>query len=321
MIEKLSDGDPSVLAIGMYGGDMVGFDSILGTKLLDQLKGMVGVYHTHPRETDYEGMPEVDFTMSMGPPARARMLGEDYQEYDKGTSFQDTIRKRTKVARVILQEWPWQTDPEPVRSIRSRVLNFSFGPLALIAPWTDQWGKGWFYNRGVYWLYPFADKRESRPKAKRDFVFVDCPDPHNSNWDFSEPLIKVLEELGVEYFQGPRKFEDRIPHREFAEKLNRAKLFFHVKAESYSMTSIEAVASEAIVLGTYFTLRKPYIDEFKFSVMPDNNLVTLRKAVTKGLEVYDEPKIRKRLRTMRRKLWNYKRLAWEIADAMRSLKE
>lgn len=319
-IEKLSDGDPAILAIGMYGGEQVGFDSILGTKLLDQLKKLAGVYYVHPLETDYKNMPEVDFTMSIGPPARSRMLGEDFQEYDRETSFQQMVKKRTKVARIILQEWPWPTNPEPIRSTRSRVLNFSFGPMGIMAPWTDQWGSGWFYSRGVYWLYPFADKRESRPKAKRDFVFVDCPDPHNSNWDFSEPLNKVLEELGVDYFQGPRKFEDRIPHREFAEKMNHAKLFFHVKAESYSMTSIEAVASEVIVLGTYFTLRTPYIDEFKFSVMPDNNLVTLKKAITMGLEVYDEPEVRKRLRAMRGKLWNYRRLAWEIVDAMKSLK-
>lgn len=320
MIEKLSDGDSSVLTIGQYGGPQMGFDNIFGTKLIDQLKKFIGVYHANTLETDYKNMPEVDFAISLGPPARARMLGEDYQEYDRGISFQQTVRNRTRVARVILQEWPWLTKPEPIRSTHSRVLNFSFGPIGFMAPWTDQWGKGWFYSRGVYWLYPFADKQESRPKTKRDFVFVDCPDPHNSNWDFSEPLTKVLEALGVEYFQGARKFEDRISHKEFADKLNHAKLFFHVKAESYSMTAIEAVASETIVLGTYFTLRKPYIDEFKFSVMPDNNLVTLKKAVTMGLKAYDDPKIRGRLRGMRGKLWDYKRMAWEIADAMRSLK-
>ncbi|GAI22461.1 unnamed protein product [marine sediment metagenome] len=47
VIEKLSDGDPSVLAIGTYGGDQVGFDSVLGTKLIDQLKKLVGGYRTH----------------------------------------------------------------------------------------------------------------------------------------------------------------------------------------------------------------------------------------------------------------------------------
>ena len=321
MIEKLSDGDPSVLAIGMYGEPQVGFDSVLGTKLIDQLKKMVGVYHVHPLETDYKKMPEVDFAITMGPPARARMLGEDFQEYDRGTSFQQTVMKRTRVARIIFQEWPWRIPPEPIRSIRSMLLNFSFGPLEYIAPWPDQWGKGWFSWRGVYWLYPFADKRESRPEAKRDFVFVDCPSSDSSLlWDFSEPLIKALKETGVDYFQGPREFKDRIPHKDFVSKLNQAKLYFQVKAESYSMISIEAVASEAIVLGTYFTLRRVYVDEFKFTVMPDNNIVTLKKAIATGLKVYDDPTIRKRLRKMRRKLWDYRRLTREIADAMRSLK-
>lgn len=52
VIEKLSDGDPSVLAIGTYGGDQVGFDSVLGTKLIDQLKKLVGGYHVNPLETN-----------------------------------------------------------------------------------------------------------------------------------------------------------------------------------------------------------------------------------------------------------------------------
>jgi len=320
MIQKLSDGDPTVLAIGLYGEPQFGFDSVLGTKLLDQLKENVGVYHVHPLETNYEDMPEVDFTMSLGPPGRARMLGEDFQEYDRGTSFVQTAMDRTKVARIILQEWPWHIPPGPMRSMRSVVLNFSFGPMGKMVPWPDQWGKGWFYYRGVYWLYPVVDKEESRPENKRDFVVLDCPDPHGSNWDFSEHIVKVLDELGVDYFQGARDFKDRIPHKDFAAKLNQAKLYFQVKAESYSMTAIEAVASEAFVLGTHPTLRRLYADEFKFTMMPDNNLVTLRKAVTKGFEAYDVPEVRSRLRAMREKLWDYKRMAWEISDALKKSK-
>lgn len=317
MIQKLSDGDPTVLAIGLYGEPQLGFDSVVGTKLLDQLKEIIGVYQIHPLETDYGNMPEVDFTMSLSPPARARMLGEDFQEYDRETSFQDVTKSHTRVARVILQEWPWLTPPEPPRSIRSRVMNFSVGPTEYSAPWPEQWGKGWFYYRGVYWFYPFVDKQECYPGHKKDLVFLDCPDPHNRNFDFSDRLIKVLDELGVDYFQGARDFKDRIPHKEFVSHLNRAKLYFQVKAESYSMTSIEAVASMAIVIGTYFTLRRVYMDEFNFTLMPDDNLITLKTAVTAGLEAY--PKVSERLRKMRHKLWDYKRLAWEIADAMKSL--
>jgi len=322
-IRKLSDGDPTVLAIGLYGEPQLGFDSVLGTKLIDELKkNDVGVYHVHPLETNYDDMPEVDFAISLGPPGRARMLGEDFQECDRGTtSFIQTVMNRTKIARVILQEWPWHIPPKiELRSLKSPVLNFSFGPMSKMEPWPEQWGQGWFYYRGVYWLYPFADKEKNHPGRKRDFVVLDCPDPNNSNWDFSEHIVKVLDELGVDYFQAARDFKDRIPYEDFAEKLNQAKLYFQVKAESYSMTAIEAVASEAIVLGTFFTFRKVYSDEFKFTMMPDTNYVTLRKAVTMGLDVYDDPEIKERLRRMREKLWDYKRLAWEISDAMKKLK-
>jgi len=320
MIRKLSDGDPTVLAIGLYGEPQMGFDSVLGTKLLDELKENIGVYHVHPLETDYGDMPEVDFTMSLGPPARARMLGEDYQKYDRGASFTQTVMNRTKVARIILQEWPWHIPPGPMRSMKSIVLNFSFGPISTITPWPEYWGEGWFYYRGVYWLYPVVDKRENRPERKRDFVVLDCPDPHNVNWDFSDRIVRALGELGVDYFQGARDFKDRIPHRDFAAKLNQAKIYFQVKAESFSMTAIEAVASEAFVVGTYPTLRKVYADEFKFVMMPDDNLVTLKKAVTTGLEAYDDPEIRKRLRGMRAKLWSYRRMAREISDALKKIK-
>ena len=320
MIRKLSDGDPTVLAIGLYGEPQFGFDSVLGTKLIDELKKNVGVYHAHPLEMDYKDMPEVDFTISLGPPARARMLGENFQEYDRGASFQDVMKNHTRVARVILQEWPWHIPPGPMRSMKSVVLNFSIGPHSKMEPWPENWGEGWFYYRGVYWLYPFADKEESYPGRKRDFVVLDCPDPHGSNWDFSEQVVKVLDELGVDYFQGARDFKDRIPHKDFAEKLNQAKLYFQVKAESYSMTAIEAVASEALVLGTFFTFRKLYADEFKFTMIPDTNYATLRKAITTGLEAYDNPEIRERLQKMRAKLWDYKRLAWEISDALKKIK-
>jgi len=325
LIEKLSDGNPSVLIIGQYGEPQVSFDSILGTKLIDQLKKHVGVYYTHTLETEYKDMHEVDFTMSIGPPARSRMLGENFQKYDRGVSFPRTVMERTKVARIILQEWPWLTPPEPVRSIRSRLINFSFGPPSYVGPmpepaWDELWGKGWFYHMGVYWFYPFADKRESRPEPKEDLVFLDCPHPHDNPWDFSEPLITALNDLGVDYYQGARDFKDRIPHKDFVGRLNQAKLYFQVKPESYSMTAIEAVAAEAIVIGTSPTLRRVFTDEFKFVIMPDNNIVTLKKAITMGFNAYDKPDVRKRLRKIRRKLWNYKRLAWEIADAMRSLK-
>lgn len=320
MIQKLSDGDPTVLAIGLYGEPQFGFDSVLGTKLLDELKKFAGVYHVHPFETDYKDMPEVDFAISLGPPGRARMLGEDFQQYDRGTSFQDVTKSHTRVARVILQEWPWHIPPGPMRSMKSVVLNFSFGPMSRMEPWPDQWGKGWFYYRGVYWLYPVVDKEENRPENKRNFVVLDCPDPHGANWDFSDRIVKVLDELGVDYFQGARDFKDRIPHKNFAAKLNQAKLYFQVKAESYSMTAIEAVASEAFVLGIHATLRRLYADEFKFVMMPDANLVTLRKAVTEGLEAYDVSEIRSRLRRMRVKLWSYRRMAWEISDAMKKIK-
>jgi len=324
LIEKLSDGDPSVLVIGQYGGPQVGFDSILGTKLIDQLKKHVGVYFIHTLETDYKDMPEVDFAMSMGPPARSRMLGEDYQEY--GASFPQTVIERTKAARIILQEWPWLTPPEPARSLRSRLINFSFGPLSYVGPlpepkWDELWGKGWFYHMGVYWFYPFVDKHECRPEPKEDFVFLDSPPTNkDNNWNFSDPLITALKDLKVNYYQGPRHFKDRIPHKDFVGKLNRAKLYFQVKPESYSMVAMEAVAAEAIVIGTSLTLRRVFTNEFKFVIMPDDNIVTLKKAITMGFDAYDSSDVRKRLRKMRRKLWDYKRMAWEISDAMRSLK-
>ena len=321
MIQKLSDGDPTVLAIGLYGEPQFGFDSVLGTKLIDELKKFVGVYHAHPLETDYEDMPEVDFTISLGPPARSRMLGEDFQQYDRGTSFAQTMMDRTEIARIILQEWPWQIPPGPMRSLKSIVLNFSVGPISKVEPWPSYWGEGWFFYRGVYWLYPFVDKQENYPaRQKRDFVVLDCPDPHGTNWDFSDRAVKVLDELGVEYFQGARDFKDRIPHRDFAEKINQAKIYFQVKAESYSMTAIEAVASQAFVIGTHPTLRRLYKDEFGFVMMPDDNLVTLRKAVTEGLKAYDDTETKSRLRRMRAKLWSYRKLAWEISDALKKIK-
>ncbi len=314
-IEKLSDGDPSVLAIGTYGGNQVGFDSVLGTKLIDQLKKVVGVYHVDPVETDYGDLPNVEFTMSTGPPSRARMLGEDFQEYDRGASFKQTVIDRTKVARIVLQEFPWpQTD----------VLNFSFGPPGqqLMPP---QWGRGWFKHRGVYWLYPFADKQESRPEVKEDFVFVKYSTPQarlDESYDFSVPLIKALEELGVEYFQGKYPLKERIPHEEFISKMNRAKLYFQIKAESYGMTKWEAVASEAIVIGSTYTLfRTAYVNEFGFKTVPTTGVETLKRAITMGLEAYDKPEVRKHLHAMREKLWDYGRLAREIADILRGLKK
>lgn len=319
-VEKLSDGDPSVLVIGMYGGDQLSFDSVLGTKLLDQLKKLVGVYLVHPFETDYKDMPEVDFTMSTGPPARARMLGEDAswkQKYDKDVSFEDVTQSRTCVAKVILQEFPW---PPPQNK---GALNFSVGPPGpqLMPP---QWGRGWFEYRGVYWLYPFADKQESRPEKKEDFVFLKYSTPHarlEESFDFSVPLIKALEELGVEYFQGKYPFEERIPHGEFISKMNRAKLYFQVKAESYGLTKWEAVASEAIVIGSPHTLfRTAYVNEFGFKHVPTAGVETLKKAITMGLEAYDKPRVQEHLHAMREKLWSYGRLAREMVDILRELK-
>lgn len=314
-IEKLSDGDPSVLVIGVYEGGQLGFDDVLGTRLIDQLKKRVGVYHVHPFETDYENMPEVDFTMSTGPPSRARMLGENTswkQKYDKGTSFEDVTKSRTRVARVILQEFPWPQHKD--------ALEFSFGPPGnmLLPP---QWGKGWFKHQGIYFLYPFVDKQESRPGAKKDFVFVDCPDAHpGKNWDFSVSLRAALDELKVEYFQGKYPLRERILRKDFVSKINRAKLFFQVKAESYGLTLIEAIAAETIVIGTPMTLRVPYINEFGLKTVPTTGVETLKKAITAGLKAYDKPEVQKHLHIMREKLWDYERLAREIADIFGELK-
>lgn len=314
-IEKLSDGDPSVLVIGVYRGNQLGFDDVLGTRLLDQLKKMVGVYCVHPFETDYKDMPEVDFTMSTGPPARARMLSEDpsyHQKYDRGASFEDVTKRRTRVARIILQEFPWQQHKD--------ALEFAFGPPGnMLLP--SQWGKGWFKHQGVYFLYPFADKQEFHPGAKGDFVFVDCPDAHpGENWDFSAPLREALGELGVEYFQAGYHFDERIPREDFVSKINRAKLFFQVKAESYGLTLIEAIAAEAIVIGTPMTLRLPYINEFGLKTVPTTGVETLKRAITMGLKAYDKPRVREHLHAMREKLWSYERLAQEIAGILGELK-
>lgn len=315
-IIKLSDGIPSVLAIGPYGGELKTFDGVVTTKLLDELKKLAGVYCVHPFETDYGDMPEVDFTMSLGPPSRIRMLDEDpsyRQKYDREISFQDVTRRRTRVARIILQEFPW-SPPQ-----NKGALNFSFGPPGnmLLPP---QWGKGWFKHGGVYFLYPFADKQESRPEKKEDFVFVDCSDQWDGNWDFSKPAIQALNELGVKYFRASHDLAKRIPRADFIDKINRAKLYLHIKAESYGLTLMEAVASEAIVIGTRMTLRTPYINEFGLKTVPTTGVETLKRAITMALEAYDKPEVREHLRAMREKMWDYGRLAREIAEILVGLK-
>ncbi len=316
MIEKLSDGDPSVLAIGPYGGELKTFDGVVITKLFDELKKLVGAYVVHPFETDYKDMPEVDFTMSLGPPSRARMLDEDpsyRQKYDRGASFQDIMRSRTRVALIILQEFPW---PPPQNK---GALNFSFGPSGNM-PLPPQWGKGWFKHGGVYWLYPFADKQESHSEVEEDFVFVDCSDQWDGNWDFSKPALQALNELGVKYFRATHDPVKRIPRAEFIDKINRAKLYLQIKAESYGLTIPEAVASETIVIGSRFTLRTPYVNEFGFKIVPTTGVETLKRAIKAGLEAYDRPEVREHLHTMREKLWDYERLAQEIADVLKKLK-
>ena len=311
-IKKLSEGSPTILAIGVYGEDMQTFDGIVATNLLNGLKKLVGVYSVHPLETDYD-IPEVDFTISIGPPARARMLGEDFQKYDRGIGFEKMVTERTRVARIILQEFPW---PPPQNK---GALNFSIGPPgnSLLPP---QWGKGWFEHRGIYWLYPFADKRESSPKNKEDFVFVDCSDQWNGNWDFSKSALQALDELGVEYYRAVHDPAKRIPREDFIDKINKAKLYLHIKAESYGLTLMEAVASEAIVVGSSFTLRTPYINEFGFKIVPTTGVETLKKAITVGLGAYDKPEVKEYLHAAREKLWTYERLAREIADILTKLK-
>lgn len=318
-IKKMSSGDPTVLAIGAYGGTQITFGDVVGTRLLEQLKKLVGVYYAHPFETDYNDMPEVDFTMSLCPPARSRMLSEDpnyHEKYDRGASFEDVTRSRTRIARIIVQEFPW---PPPQNK---DALNFSFGPPGnMLLPL--QWGKGWFKYRGVYWLYPFANKEESHPEVKEDLVFVKYSTPHarlDESWDFSAPLIKALEELGVDYFRGRYPLNERMPHRDFIDKMNRTKLYFQVKAESYGMTKWEAVASEAIMMGSRFTFRDPYVNEFGFKLVQTTGVETLKRTITAGLEAYDKPEVRGHLHAMREKLWDYGRLAREIADILGRLK-
>lgn len=322
-VEKLSDGNPTLLGIGFYEGNLSGaaspvefyakgmktFDGIVATNLLNELRKLIGVHCINPLIEDYESIPEVDFAMAIGPPARGRMLGErpNYRQ------FYDTIIRRTRVARIILQEFPW---PPP----RNKgALNFSFGPPGntLLPP---LWGKGWFAHNGVYWLYPFADKHESRPVAKEDFVFVDCSDPWDGNWDFSKSALQALDELGVEYYRATHKPAKRIPREEFINKINKAKLYLQVKAESYGLTLMEAVASETIVLGTPRTLRTPYINEFGFKTVPTPSVETLKKAITTALSVYDKPEVKEYLHAAREKLWTYERLAREIVDILRKLK-
>ncbi|GAH90265.1 unnamed protein product, partial [marine sediment metagenome] len=226
-------------------------------------------------------------------------------------------RKRTRVARIILQEFPW---PPPQNK---DALNFSFGPPGnmLLPP---QWGKGWFKYRGVYWLYPFADKEESHPEVKENLVFVKYSTPHarlDESWDFSAPLIEALEELGVDYFRGGYPVEERVPHRDFIDKMNRTKLYFQVKAESYGLTKWEAVASEAVVIGSPYTLfRTAFVNEFGFKLVPTTGVETLKKAITMGLEAYDKPEVREHLWAMREKLWDYGRLAREIVSILKELK-
>ncbi|GAJ09404.1 unnamed protein product [marine sediment metagenome] len=187
--------------------------------------------------------------------------------------------------------------------------------------WTPKWGKGWFKEGDVYYLYPFEDKREFHPSAKEDFVFVDCSDQWNGNWDFSKPALQALNELGVRYFRATHDPAKRIPRTDYVDKLNRAKLYLHIKAESYGLTLFEAVASEVIVMGSPFTIRLLYANEFGFKHVPTTGVETLKKAITAGLEAYDKPEVRKHLHAMREKLWNYGRLAREIADILEGLKK
>lgn len=318
MIEKLSDGNPTVLAIGPYRKSQKKFDDILTTKLLDYLKKLVGVYVVHPFETDYSDMPEVDFTASLCPPARARMLGEDpsyRQKYDMGTSFQDLNKKRTGVARIILQEFPWPRHKDAIE--------FAFGPAWGVGIMPACWGSGWFKHDGVYYLYPFADKCESHPNGKEDFVLMDAPERRGEckKWDFSTPLIAVLDELEINYFQTSDEEGRRMPHADYVNCMNRAKLYVHVKAESYGQTLAEAVASEALVMGSNSTLRHPYPHEFGFWVLPNTKVETLKRFIRAALDNYDKQKVREHLHAAREKLWDYGRLAREIADILRGLKK
>ncbi|MBA7694498.1 hypothetical protein ES703_103109 [subsurface metagenome] len=183
-----------------------------------------------------------------------------------------------------------------------------------------QWGKSWFKHEGIYWLYPFGDKQEFHPGEKEDFVFVDCSDQWNGNWDFSKPALQALNELGVKYFRATHDPAKRIPRAEFIDKINRAKLYLQIKAESFGLTLFEAVAAEAIVIGSQMTLRIPYINEFGFKVVPTVGVETIKRAITMGLEAYGKPEVQKYLHAMREKLWDYGRLAREIADILKKLK-
>jgi len=323
-IEKLSEGNPSALAIGLYGEELNGFDAIVATKLLDELKKLVGVWHIHPCETDYENMPDVDFVISTGPPSRSRMLGEteDFRKYDSEVSFEQAAKDHARVARIILQEFPWGAS--------KGALNFSFGPSwgTLTLPiWRPEWGKGWFKYKDVYWLYPFADKQESRPEKKEDFVFVKYSTSQaeqDKGSDFSVPLIEALEELGVEYFQGKYSPKERIPHEEFISKMNLAKLYFQIKAESYGLTKFEAVASETAVIGTNRTIKRLYANEFNFHRIQGSgrhSVETLKQVIMDQLAAYDRPEMKEQLHMAREKLWTYKRLAREIASILKVLKK